>query len=171
MNLVLIGYRGTGKTAVARIAGERLGMDVFAMDARIVERAGMSIPRIVEEFGWDRFRDLESEVCAEVAGRDGLVLDTGGGVILRPENVERLREGGYVVWLTASVPTIIERIGGDDQRPSLTGGRSFTDEVAEVLAQREPLYRDAAMHAVVTDGKTVDRVASEVVAAFGLAAG
>lgn len=166
MNLVLVGYRGTGKTAVAKLAAGTLGMSVFSMDPAIVEKAGMSIPEIVEKYGWERFRDLETEVCREVAGRDGLVIDTGGGVILREENRKLLRSRGVVVWLTAAVPTIISRIKDDTQRPSLTGRKSFTDEVAEVLAEREPLYRAAAHHVVDTDGKELEEVAAEVAAAF-----
>ncbi|NUM46283.1 MAG: hypothetical protein HUU38_16390 [Anaerolineales bacterium] len=134
MKIVLIGYRGTGKSAVGTLIAERLGMICVGMDARIVEKAGMSIPEIVAQRGWPGFRDLESEVAREYAAQDGLVIDADGGVIERPENVEVLRANGAVFWLKASVPTIVSRIQGDTQRPSLTGGKSFVDEVAEVLA-------------------------------------
>ena len=92
------------------------------------------IPRIVAEVGWPGFRDLEEEVVRTFATRDGLVLDCGGGVVEREANFAVLRRAGPVIWLTASVATIVQRIAGDSQRPSLTGTKSFTDEVAEVLA-------------------------------------
>ena len=85
MNIVLIGYRGTGKSVVGKLVSERLRIKCIAMDARIVEKAGMSIPDIVENHGWAIFRDMESEVTRELAKLDNIIIDTGGGVIERPE--------------------------------------------------------------------------------------
>jgi shikimate kinase len=166
MNLVLIGYRGTGKSAVAGRLAERLGMEMVGMDAEIVRRAGRPIPDIVEAEGWPAFRDMETELAKELSARTGMIIDCGGGVIERPENIEALKAGGRVFWLKASVDAIVHRIGGDDQRPSLTGTKSFTDEVAEVLERRTPLYDAASHHAVDTDGKTVDHVVADVLAAW-----
>ncbi|MFQ5932905.1 MAG: shikimate kinase [Nitrospiraceae bacterium] len=164
MNLILIGYRGTGKSSVGRLLAERLGWDLISTDAEIVRKAGLPIPDIVQQFGWDHFRNLESVVCRELADKDHLIIDTGGGAILRPENVENLKATGSLVWLTAKVRTIIERIGGDTQRPSLTGAKSFTDEVEEVLRERQPKYKAAADHVVVTDEKSLSEVADTIVA-------
>ena len=138
MNLVLIGYRGTGKSAVAAILSRKLGMAPVSLDEEIVRQAGMPIPEIVEKHGWPWFRDLESAVTERFAARDGLILDTGGGVILRPENTENLRRGGLLFWLEASVEVIVERIRDSTERPSLTEGKSFLQEVAEVLDERQP---------------------------------
>ncbi len=162
MNIVLIGYRGTGKTAVGRIVAGRLGKRYVGMDAEIVRRAGVPIPQIVEQRGWPGFRDLESEVAADLAGQDDLVIDTGGGVIERPENVEALRRNAELFWLRASVGTIVARIRDDTQRPALVEGRTFTDEVAEVLARREPLYSAAARHEIDTDDLTPGQVADRI---------
>ncbi|MGQ0665977.1 MAG: shikimate kinase, partial [Nitrospiraceae bacterium] len=136
MNVVLIGYRGTGKSTVGRIVAARLGRSVVSTDAEIVRIAGQTIPEIVAQQGWDYFRDLESQVCRELAGRDGLVIDAGGGAILRAQNVEALKRTGIFFWLTASVDTIARRIGRDTQRPSLTGTKSFVEEIQEVLRER-----------------------------------
>src|SRR5262245_58779971 len=106
MNIVLIGYRGTGKSSVGKVLAARLGIALVSTDAEIAKRAGQSIPDIVAQHGWEHFRDLESEVCRDLAGADQLVLDTGGGAILRPENVEMLKRNGRLFWLTASVRTI-----------------------------------------------------------------
>lgn len=156
MNIVLIGYRGTSKTVVGRKLADKLGMTYVGMDDEIVRRAGKPIPQVVEESGWEHFRDLESEVVRESAARDNCILDTGGGAILRAENVDHLRRNGLVFWLQASIPDIVSRIGGDDQRPSLTGTKSFTAEVAEVLAERTPKYAAAAHETVDTSALTID---------------
>lgn len=162
MNLVLIGYRGTGKSTVGKILARKLGRTVVSTDAEIVKRANLSVPDIVKQFGWDHFRDLESAVCRDVAAQDQLIIDTGGGAILRPENVEVLRKTGTLIWLTATVETITRRIGGDTQRPSLTGTKSFTDEIREVLNERTPKYQAAAAHVVSTDGISSAQVADRI---------
>lgn len=164
MNLILIGYRGAGKSSVGRLLAERLGWDLISTDAEIVRKAGLPIPDIVQRFGWDHFRNLESAVCRELAEKDHLIIDTGGGAILRPENVDSLKATGSLVWLTVEVRTIIERIGGDTQRPSLTGAKSFTDEVEEVLRERQPKYQAAADHIVATDEKSLAEVADTIMA-------
>lgn len=151
MNLVLIGYRGTGKSTVAQILGRTLGWPVRSLDAEIVRRAGRTIPEIVANGGWDAFRDLESEVVRDASAGDGLILDCGGGAILRAGNATALRAHGFVVWLTAPIEILAARIEGDSNRPSLTG-KPVAEEVREVLAIREPLYR-AAAHAVVETGQ------------------
>lgn len=164
MNIVLIGYRGTGKTSVGTLLAERLGRQLVSTDAEVVRRAALTIPEIVTQFGWDRFRDLESDACLELSGKDRLIIDTGGGAILRQRTVDRLKANGTLFWLTAAVRTIIERIGGDTQRPSLTGAKSFTDEVEEVLREREPHYKAAADHVIQTDGRSLAQVADAILA-------
>ncbi|MBL8042765.1 MAG: shikimate kinase [Nitrospira sp.] len=162
MNLVLIGYRGTGKSTVGKLLARKLGRTVVSTDAEIVRRANLSIPEIVKQFGWDHFRDLESAVCRDVAAQDQLIIDTGGGAILRPENVEALRKTGTLIWLTATVETITRRIGGDTQRPSLTGTKSFTEEIRDVLSERTPKYQAAATHVVPTDGVSTAQVVDRI---------
>ena len=162
MNIVLIGYRGTGKSSVGQLLAERSGRTLMSTDAEVVRRAGWSIPEIVTQHGWDHFRDLESEVCRDLAGKDQLIIDTGGGAILRQDNVDHLKAKGIVFWLTAEVATISRRIGGDTQRPSLTGAKSFIEEIEEVLRERTPTYRAAADHTIATDGKTVVEIADAI---------
>lgn len=163
MNIVLIGYRGTGKSHVGRLLSEKLSFPYVSIDKAIVLRAGMSIPEIVSQFGWPGFRDRESQEVREIAVWDGIVIDTGGGVVERPENVEALRENGFLIWLKASVATIVSRIAGGGDRPALTDGKSFTEEVAEVLEKRIPLYRSAAMHEIDTDGLAPEEIAEQIV--------
>jgi shikimate kinase len=164
MNIVLIGYRGTGKSAVGRLLAARLGRELLSTDAEIAKRSQRSIPEIVAQEGWEYFRDLESAVCRELADRAGLVIDTGGGAILRAQNVEMLKKNGSVFWLTASVETIAKRIGSDNQRPSLTGSKSFVDEIQDVLRERTPKYQAAADHSIATDNRSINQLVETILA-------
>ncbi|HSF67028.1 MAG TPA: shikimate kinase [Nitrospiraceae bacterium] len=158
MNIVLIGYRGAGKSSVARLLAARLGREFVSTDSEIVRRAQRTIPEIVAQDGWEYFRDIESDICRELASRDQLVIDTGGGAILRAQNVEALKKNGTLIWLETSIGTITKRIGGDNQRPSLTGTKSFIDEVQDVLRERMPKYQAAADHVITTDDRSIDQV-------------
>jgi shikimate kinase len=164
MNVALIGYRGTGKSHVGRLLAKQLHLTCVSLDREIAARAGMTIPQIVEKSGWPDFRDKETFEVRQFAGRDGLVIDCGGGVIERPENIELLRANCRIVWLQASVPVIVARIGGDDGRPALTAGKTFTEEITEVLARRTPLYASAAEFIVDTDHLTPEEITARIVA-------
>lgn len=162
MNLVLIGYRGTGKSTVAGLLATRLGWKAISTDAQIVEKAQRPIPDIVASDGWEHFRNLETEVCLALKDRDRLIIDTGGGLILRPENVEALKPNSLIFWLTATVPTITRRISDDTQRPALTSGKTFVEEIQEVLIERTPKYQAAANHTVATDDLSPEEIASQI---------
>ena len=166
MNIVLIGYRGTGKSTVAEILGRRLSMRVVGMDDEIIGRAGKKIPEIVEESGWGHFRDMESKVAADLGSEDGLIIDAGGGVIVRPQNIDSLKKNGIVFWLVADEQTIVERIKGDTQRPSLSGSKSFVDEIAEILAERTPKYKAAADHTIDTVKSNAEEAAAAIAKIF-----
>jgi shikimate kinase len=145
----------------------RLGREVISTDVEIVKRSKQSIPEIVAQQGWESFRDVESAVCRDLAGRDQLVIDTGGGAVLRPQNVEVLKRNGKLIWLTATVETIAARIGGDTQRPSLTGTKSFVEEIAEVLHDRTPKYQAAADYVIQTDDRSIPQVVEAILAFMG----
>jgi shikimate kinase len=162
MNIVLIGYRGTGKSVVGEILGRNLGMKYVEVDKKIIETAGMSIPEIVEKYGWSGFRDLESKVVQQLSRYDHLIIDTGGGVIERPENVPSLKVNSYIFWLKASVDTIVARIQSDTHRPSLTAGKTFIEEIGEILNQRLPKYKMAAQFEIDTDHLTPEQVANTI---------
>ncbi len=166
MNIVLIGYRGTGKSHVGRLLSERLSFPYESIDKAITVRAGISIPEIVERYGWPGFRDRESLEVREIAARDSIVIDTGGGIIERPENIEQLRLKGCIFWLKASVATIVGRIKGNNDRPSLTVGKTFTEEVAEVLERRTPLYAAASMYEIDTDNLEPGEIAAKIIEIF-----
>jgi shikimate kinase len=165
MNLVLIGYRGTGKSTVARLLAVRLGRPWFDADAEIEARAGKSIAQIFADDGEGAFRDWESQVVADLAGRDQAVLALGGGAILRPENREAILRQGRVVWLTASPETLWRRIEQDrataERRPNLTAEGGITEIIATLDARRD-VYRQCAHHEVDTQGRTPEEVADAI---------
>ncbi len=162
MNIVLIGYRGTGKSTVARILGQRLRRKVISTDEEIVNEAGQPIPQIIEQFGWDHFRRLETQMCQNLTDQKNLIVDTGGGLILKEENVTMLKADGKIFWLTAEVSTIASRITGDTQRPSLSGTKSFVEEIEEILEIRRPHYQAAADVIISTDQETPDTIVSQI---------
>lgn len=170
-SIALIGYRGTGKTTVAQQLALRLGWDWVDADVEIELRAGKSIAAIFSDDGEQAFRDLESDVVADLCGRKQCVLALGGGAVLREANQAAIAGCGAVVWLTASVDTLVARIAGDAttsaRRPNLTnaGGRQ---EVARLLAVRTPIYRACATLEVDTEGKAPAEIAGEIIAALGL---
>jgi shikimate kinase len=172
MNLVLIGYRATGKTTLARLLAERLGWDWIDADVEIERRAGKSIARMFAEDGEPAFRDLEAQVIADLCRRERLVVGAGGGAPLRPESRQAMRQSGTVVWLKALAPTIHARMSGDAttaaRRPSLTDKDPLT-EIEHLLARREPAYREAAHWAIDTEGRTPADLAAEIIDRAGLA--
>lgn len=166
MKVVLIGYRGTGKTTVAQAVASRLGCDWIDSDAEIERHAGKSIAAIFETVGESGFRELESQQLAELTQRKRLVLAVGGGAVLRESNRERLKSFGHVVWLTADPATILARISGDAtsgaRRPNLTNVGGLT-EIEQVLACRRAIYERCADLVVDTEGKTPADVADEII--------
>jgi shikimate kinase len=162
MNIILIGYRGTGKSTVAKILGQRLKRTVISTDMEIVKETGQSIPQIVEQCGWDHFRELETQMCRKLHDQTNLVIDTGGGLILKEENVNILKANGTIFWLTAEVPTIIKRISGDTQRPSLSGNKTFVEEIEDILKERTPKYQAAADQVISTDQASPHQIADAI---------
>jgi shikimate kinase len=166
MNLVLLGYRGSGKSTIGKILARRLGMRYVGFDDEIVRRAGMSIPEIVDKYSWDHFRRLESAVVHDFSSGDGQILDTGGGVILRKENTQKLRNSGKVFLLESEISDIADRIGSSQERPSLTGSKSFLDEIEEVFKARQPLYQEASDFVVNTSKLNPEEAADLIVSRF-----
>ncbi len=164
MHLYLTGYRGSGKSTVAAALSLEMGVPAIDLDQQIVQSAGKPIAEIFAQEGESTFRDLESAALAALPA-DPAVIALGGGAILRPHNRRQIGERGCCVWLVAQPATLAERIMADQQagaaRPSLTG-RPPVDEVAEVLRQREPLYRQVADHQVSVDQRPLDEVVEDI---------
>lgn len=147
MNIVLIGYRGSGKTCIGRKLASKLWLDFVDTDQLIVQRAGKTIREIFQAEGEAGFRDRESAVIADVAACEKQVIAAGGGAVLRPENVAALKKNGKIIWLKASPKVLYERIQADAatnaSRPNLTAAGGL-EEVEKLLEVRLPLYQAAA---------------------------
>jgi len=169
MNIVLIGYRCSGKTVTGLELAARLGRPFVDTDDRVVRDAGAPVDRIVRENGWRYFRDLESRVIRLVTARDGRVISTGGGAVLRPENVRRLRDNGWVVWLKACESTLRRRMKQDEgnagQRPAIEGVNPL-EETAMILSTRIPLYEKAADFHVATDTLSPSQTVEHILASM-----
>jgi shikimate kinase len=168
-NLVLIGYRATGKTSVGARLAETLQRPFVDLDQVLVREAGRSVADIVAQGGWAEFRRLERKLVARYRDARGLVLATGGGVVLDLANVAALRENGIIIWLTADPAAIQARLAQDQprdaNRPSLTG-EDTVGEVLAVLEARAPLYQAAAQISIDTTHRSVGQVVKQVLAAL-----
>jgi shikimate kinase len=167
-NITLIGYRGVGKSTVGRRLAERMRRRLLSTDVRVIEIAAMPIPEIVEMYGWDYFRALEVDVVKECSSQKGVVIDSGGGVVTNPDNVKALKDNGIIIWLKATPETISSRIANSANRPPLTKGKNYIDEIKSVLAEREPLYKSASDWSVSTDNKDFVQVVDEILNYLGL---
>ncbi len=166
MHIYLMGYRGSGKSTVGRLLAQRLGWPVIDTDDVIEAAAGKTIREIFAADGEAGFRDREERAIADVAALESAsVVALGGGAILRPSNQRSLQSSGRIVWLQGSAELLSARINADantaERRPQLSQ-RTGYDEVVEILAVREPIYRRLAQLTVHTDHKAPDEVVLEI---------
>ena len=163
MNIVLIGYRCSGKTTVGEILARELGRDFIDTDALIEVRVGCSIEALISTKGWDYFREIEKGLVEEVSMRDNLVIATGGGVVMDEENVKNLKENAWIVWLNGDSEVLKERMGREQRsgkgRPSLTGADPL-GEIEQVLSIRKPLYEQAGDLTVDTSNLSIREAAA-----------
>jgi shikimate kinase len=167
MNIILLGYRGTGKSIISKILAQKLGRKLISIDKEIVRSAGLPIPQIVQKWGWPRFREIESRIVQEVSDREReAVIDCGGGVVLDDQNIACLKKQGRAVVLRADLQTLLKRIKNDPNRPPLKEGLSFEEEQKIVLREREPKYQSAADMTCDTTSKKAMATAMEIIEFF-----
>ncbi len=169
MNIYLTGYRATGKSTVGTLVARQLDWSSVDTDELVEEEAGMSISEIFSRLGEAGFRERESQVLCHCSRLDAHVVALGGGAVVSEENRELLQGTGPVVWLTATVDTILERLLEDptssSRRPALVAGGG-REEVEHLVRERSAIYRDCADLVVSTDQRTPDQVAGEIVTWF-----
>ncbi|MBI4028016.1 MAG: shikimate kinase [Verrucomicrobia bacterium] len=160
-NLVLLGFMGSGKTTIGRLAAAELGLRFVDMDQWIEQRVGMSVADIFAQRGESAFRDLEAGAVGELALQPNLVIATGGGVVLRASNIATLARTGVLVHLRVNAETATLRTQGKTHRPLLQG-EDAAGRIRALLAERQPLY-DAIPHSVESVGHSPDEITRDVI--------
>ena len=166
-NLALIGFMGTGKSSVGRLAAHLLDFSFLDTDHEIEMRAGKPIASIFKEDGEPAFREWEKEIVRELATKEKTLIATGGGLPVNPENLESLKRHALVVCLWASPEIILDRVQGHSHRPLLNEPEPL-ERIRELLSVREPCYRQADV-LINTEWRSVKEVAAQVVHQFQLA--
>lgn len=168
MNLVLIGFRGAGKTALARILSEKLQMQLFSVDKMIEEQEGKRIREIVTENGWSYFRQIESQLIEKLSQLDNSIIDTGGGAVEDPTNIENLKKNGYIIYVQASLKDIKQRILNDPNRPKLNPTLDAEDDLNLTYQRRIPLYEEYADYKVNTSTTPIEKCAEQIMNFVGM---
>ena len=168
MNIILLGYRGTGKSVISKLLSKQLKRGLYSLDAIIEEAVGILIPEIVSMWGWARFREIEAKIVEQVADEaKDAIIDCGGGVVLNDRNIKKLKETGKAVLLTAEFETLLSRLSRDrNKRPPLQEGLSWQDDHRKALAEREDKYNAAADLVCDTTGKRPDETVYEIIENF-----
>lgn len=165
-NIFLIGFMGVGKSTISKVLENTFAMDVMEMDEVIVENNGMSVSEIFEFHGEEYFRNEETELLRQCQNKKNVIVSCGGGVALRPVNVEEMKKSGKVVLLTASPETILERVKGNHDRPLLENNKNV-DFIANMMNDRRAAYMSAADYIVNTDGKSTYEICEEIISQVG----
>ena len=159
-NIILTGFMGTGKSTVGRLLAERLQRSFLDMDEIIEQRAGRKISAIFAEDGEPAFRKMERTLVQELAAQKNLVVATGGGVVLNPDNLRDFSATGLVVCLMAPPETILRRVASETHRPLLEDGEKAA-RITQLLESRRALY-EAIPHRVLTTDLTPRQVAERI---------
>jgi shikimate kinase len=159
-NIILTGFMGTGKSTVGKLLAQKTGYVFCDLDALIVDTAGMSINEIFAKHGEVFFRELEANAVKQVSDAQMQVVATGGGAVIREDNRKLLRSSGIIVNLQASTEAICSRLNNDSERPLLKDRKS-TEQLTELLEQREQYYADADIR-IDTTNKKVEDVVEEI---------
>ncbi|MHB1540715.1 MAG: shikimate kinase AroK [Steroidobacteraceae bacterium] len=165
-NIFLVGPMGSGKSAVGRSLARLLRVPFYDSDAEIERRTGVDIPLIFDKEGEAGFREREREAIESLTLLRRIVLATGGGAILLPENRSRLAENGWVVYLKTSVAQQAERVKPNRQRPLLNGVEDTAAKLRELMEVRDPLYSSIADLTVATDGRQIKAVVRDILQAI-----
>lgn len=156
MNIALIGLRGTGKTAVARLLAKKLDKKLVSTDEEIAKKIG-SVPKFVRKYGLEKFREIESDVIESVSDFDDCIFDTGSGIVMRNENIINLKRSALIVLLTSDAKTMLSRLKNMQQLPS------SHDELKLMLQEHESRYQKAADYTIDTSRLSPEEVCDLII--------
>jgi len=162
-NIALIGFMGTGKTAVGQALARKLNKQFLEMDSLIEHKAAKAISDIFQQDGEIAFRELEVETCKEVSCNDNAVIACGGGVVLNKINTDRLKKSGVIVYLTASLSKILQRTTNDGPTRPLLEVDDPAATIREMLQFRQSYYRRAADIEIDTSNLDINTVVDEII--------
>lgn len=162
-SIALIGFMGTGKTAVGKVLAARLGKEFIELDAAIEQKSGKTIPEIFQQDGEISFREIEIEVAKEAVASKNTVIACGGGIVLNTINVDRLRRECVIICLTASPGVILRRTSGDSSERPLLAVADRTAQIKELLRFRRPFYERAADIIINTSRLKTDSVVELII--------
>lgn len=160
-NIFLIGLMGAGKSTIGRQLARRLGKEFRDSDGEIEKRTGVNIDVIFDIEGEPGFRRRETEMLRELTAARGIVLATGGGAVLAPENQTLLKDNGFIIYLKATAEHLAGRLRLDRRRPLLRSGDKLT-KIRELLERRGPVYQELADLVIETNERSIYRVVSEI---------
>jgi len=164
-NIALVGMMGAGKTTIGRLLSQALNMGFFDIDAEIEHEQNMTIAKIFEFFGEEYFRALEHEMCKKIPQMSGMIISTGGGIVLNTENIALLRQSCAIIYLSATAETLRSRIEASSSlRPLLIEDSS---SVGQILEARWDKYEAATDHTIITNGKKEDEICAEIIDFIG----
>ena len=164
--IVFVGPMGAGKTTIGKILAKELGFQFYDSDKEIEKKTGANIPWIFDVEGESGFRDRESTVIKELSELKRVVLATGGGAMMRPENRDAVTKSGYVIYLNTSVDQQFHRTHKDKNRPLLQGQKDAYQVLSDLYELRDPIYRSVADMIIDTDKKTLKNIVKDIVVAL-----
>ncbi|OGW37650.1 MAG: shikimate kinase [Nitrospirae bacterium RBG_13_39_12] len=160
-NIVLTGFMGSGKTEVGRELARLLNMELIDVDTEIEKSEKISINDIFKKFGEPRFREVETEMIIKISENENVIISTGGGAVLKRENMDILKKTGIIICLSATAETILKRTSNNTDRPLLKVGNPL-ERIKELLNFRKPFYEKADI-IIDTEEKTPLQIAEEIV--------
>lgn len=169
-NIVLIGMSGVGKTVVGEYIANKLSMEFLDTDEMIITSSGKTIDYIFNIYGEEYFRSLEREAIKSLSSKKGVIISTGGGVVLDNQNIQILKENGIIFLLKASIETIVSNIetspSHKEKRPLLKDSLCLSERIGKLYNDRKKLYILSANQIINVDGKTIDKVGDEIIHIF-----
>jgi shikimate kinase len=163
MNIILIGFRGCGKSTISKALAKELNYKYFSTDKEIKKLHNKSISKIVEEKGWEYFRECESKIIMGLKELKDHIIDTGGGSILTETNRENIKKAGSVVYLEADFVDIFKRIEHGKDRPKLTNKKDLEEEIKALLEERKEKYLSIADFTINTSGHSMEECTRAII--------